>query len=243
MATDASSSPSLQPPRFIDIGANLTDGVFQGCYHGKQYHEPDLREVLQRGWDAGVDRIMITAGTLPEAREALELAEKMDGDGGGGAGAGDRRRLFTTVGVHPTHCGEFEASGDAEGYLAELVALATRGSYKNKNGGEEGGSGGSGGGGGEGRVVAVGECGLDYDRLQFCPRETQMEWFERQFEISEATGLPMFLHMRAAAEDFTAILVRNRRRFTAGVVHSFTGTAEEAEALIAVVGAVQVDFN
>ena len=40
--------------------------------------------MLQRGWDAGVERVMITAGMLPEAREALELAEKMDADKGRG---------------------------------------------------------------------------------------------------------------------------------------------------------------
>ena len=143
--------------------------------------------------------------------------------------------------------GEFEASGDPEGYLAELKDIATRGSYKNaisrRDDENDGGGADGGAGAGEGgRVVAVGECGLDYDRLQFCPRETQMEWFERQFEISEATGLPMFLHMRAAAEDFTEILLRNRHRFTAGVVHSFTGTAEEAEALLAVDG-VYIGIN
>ena len=243
-ATMASATDAT--PRFIDIGANLTDGMFQGSYHGKQYHEPDLAQVLQRGWDAGVERVMITAGMLPEAKEALELAEKMDvGAKGGEPGEGEeRRRLFTTVGVHPTRCGEFEASGDPEGYLTELKEIASAGSYIKNNHVEveanttfnnanktPGGS-----GSGSGRVVAVGECGLDYDRLQFCPRETQMEWFERQFEIAETTGLPMFLHMRAAAEDFTEILTRNRHRFTAGVVHSFTGTADEAEALLAVDG-------
>jgi|AntAceMinimDraft_12_1070368.scaffolds.fasta_scaffold165916_1 hypothetical protein len=47
----APASPTLpSPPRLIDIGANLLDGMFQGYYHGKQYHQPDLGEVLQRGW-------------------------------------------------------------------------------------------------------------------------------------------------------------------------------------------------
>ena len=51
MATDTSGS-SQQPrqqPRFIDIGANLTDGMFQGAYHGKQYHDPDLSQVRDGG--------------------------------------------------------------------------------------------------------------------------------------------------------------------------------------------------
>lgn len=36
-----------------DIGANLTDGMFQGQYMGKQYHSPDLPRVLERAWSAG----------------------------------------------------------------------------------------------------------------------------------------------------------------------------------------------
>lgn len=36
-----------------DIGANLTDSMFQGEYHGKSYHAPDLDAVLQRAWAAG----------------------------------------------------------------------------------------------------------------------------------------------------------------------------------------------
>ena len=239
-------------PRFIDIGANLTDGMFQGMYHGKRYHEPDLDVVLKRGWDAGLERVMVTAGTLDEAREALALAEAMDGGGGDdrdddtchgtseeGGGEGrtpgverERRRLFTTVGVHPTRCGEFEASGDAEKYLADLKAVAMDNMMMRR---------GTGGGRG-GRVVAIGECGLDYDRTQFCDRTTQLRWFERQFELSEATGLPMFLHMRAAAEDFTDVVLRNRHRFSAAVVHSFTGTAEEADALLAIEG-VYIGIN
>lgn len=61
-------------PKLIDIGANLTDTMYQGVYGGKQYHPPDLDAVLHRAWDAGVERIIITAGNLEDAQRALELA-------------------------------------------------------------------------------------------------------------------------------------------------------------------------
>lgn len=60
--------------------------------------------------------------------------------------------LFTTVGCHPTRCNEFEASGNAETYLDQLRELARANTQK---------------------VVAIGECGLDYDRLQFCDADVQ----------------------------------------------------------------------
>ena len=60
---------------FIDIGANLLDPMYSGCYHGgERKHDPDLHAVLDRAWSAGVDKIIITAGNLEEARAALALA-------------------------------------------------------------------------------------------------------------------------------------------------------------------------
>ncbi|KAL0926477.1 hypothetical protein M5K25_002712 [Dendrobium thyrsiflorum] len=122
-------------------------------------------------------------------------------------------RLFCTVGVHPTRCKEFEKSGDPDKYFQELVSLAKEGVAK-------------------GKVVAVGECGLDYDRLHFCPSEIQKKYFAKQFELAETLKLPMFLHMRAAPDDFCNILEQNIHRFTGGVVHSFTGSAEDRDRLL-----------
>ncbi|XP_027350823.1 putative deoxyribonuclease TATDN1 isoform X1 [Abrus precatorius] len=122
-------------------------------------------------------------------------------------------RLFCTVGVHPTRCKEFEESGDPEKHFQALLTLAKEGIQK-------------------GKVVAIGECGLDYDRLHFCPAEIQKKYFEKQFELAYITKLPMFLHMRAAAADFCEIVEKNKDRFTAGVTHSFTGSMDDSIKLL-----------
>lgn len=61
--------------------------------------------------------------------------------------------LFSTAGCHPTRCLEFEAEGETpENYLDKLRNLIKSNI---------------------GKIVAVGECGLDYDRVQFCPIDVQ----------------------------------------------------------------------
>jgi TatD DNase family protein len=72
-------------------------------------------------------------------------------------------------------------------------------------------------------VVAVGECGLDYNR-NFSPPEVQRRWFVAQLELAAELGLPVFLHERDAGDDFTAIVGEHREALTGGgVVHCFTG--------------------
>ena len=71
-------------------------------------------------------------------------------------------------------------------------------------------------------AVAVGECGLDYNR-DFSPREIQRRAFEAQLEIASQVKKPVYLHERDAHDDFAAILERWRSKISGGVVHCFTG--------------------
>jgi TatD DNase family protein len=60
-----------------------------------------------------------------------------------------------------------------------------------------------------------------------------MAVFPPHFELAERTGLPMYLHSRSTGGDFNRIIRENRHRFSGGVVHSFTGTAEELQEILA----------
>lgn len=60
----------------------------------------------------------------------------------------------------------------------------------------------------------------------------QKKYFVLQLDLAEELGLPLFLHSRAAAKDFEAILFPRLPRLNGGLVHSFTGTMEEMKRIL-----------
>lgn len=84
-----------------------------------------------------------------------------------------------------------------------------------------------------GYAAAFGEFGLDYDRLFLSPKDQQLKYFEAQLEVAVQVQLPLFLHSRAAGEDFERLLAPRLPKLPkGGLVHSFTGTVEEMQHLI-----------
>lgn len=92
------------------------------------------------------------------------------------------------------------------------------------------------------RCVAVGETGLDY-HYDHAPRDAQRRSFLRHAEVAGATGLPLVVHSREAAED-TAAVIRECAGAATGVLHCFTGppalmeTALDAGWLVSFTGTV-----
>jgi len=78
-------------------------------------------------------------------------------------------------------------------------------------------------------VVAIGECGLDFNR-NYSPHPDQEKWFVAQAELALELGKPLFLHSRDAHPRFSDIL-RNLKIRNA-VAHCFTGEREELKAYL-----------
>lgn len=75
-------------------------------------------------------------------------------------------------------------------------------------------------------VLAVGECGLDFNR-NFSTADEQMLAFEKQIDLAIKYQKPLFMHQRDAHEAFMSCLKKKRHQISKGVVHCFTGTEQE----------------
>ena len=114
--------------------------------------------------------------------------------------------FWASAGVHP------DTEGLREPTVADLVALASRP-----------------------RVVAIGETGLDYYRLNGRSVE-EMAWQRDRFRVhiraALESSLPLVIHTRSAAADTLAILREEGGAAAGGVFHCFTETADVARAAL-----------
>jgi TatD DNase family protein len=117
--------------------------------------------------------------------------------------------LDAAVGVHPHDAAKVDDAG-----WAEIVALAA-----------------------DPRVVAIGETGLDYDRV-FSPIAAQLANLRRNLRLAADTGRPVILHCRSAAgarDAQDALLVEVRAlggQVPQVIIHSFSGPVDYAAAML-----------
>ncbi|MGH9301651.1 MAG: TatD family hydrolase, partial [Acidimicrobiales bacterium] len=175
--------------------------------------ESDVAGVLAQAAEADVVRMVCIGTDLDQSRRALALALASSAEAnpvGSGSGLGRRSegeapapgpvRVWASVGLHPHRAGDD---------LAPLVRYLQDLSEPDRR-----------------RVVAIGECGLDY-HYEFSPRPAQREAFARQVALAREHGLALVIHTREAWDDTFAVLesegVPERTVF-----HCFTGGTEEA---------------
>ncbi|WP_341666664.1 TatD family hydrolase [Alcaligenes sp. SDU_A2] len=111
--------------------------------------------------------------------------------------------LFASVGVHPDYPDVLEPS------VQDLLDRAV-----------------------DPKVVAIGETGLDYFRLQE-PLDWQRERFRIHIRASRQSGLPLIIHTRSASKDTLDIMAQEHAEHAGGVMHCFTESWDVAQAAMA----------
>lgn len=175
-------------------------------------YEKDMREVIDRS--LGENIWMVNVGTQRDTSEsAIKVSEEYD------------EGVYATVGLHPIHTSESYHDEKELGGGEAAKAFTSRGEAFDKDAYIKLAS--------HEKVVAIGECGLDYYRLDEGTKEKQAEIFVEQIEVAKEVGKPLMIHCRNAFPDLIEILKDNKDKLKekAGITHFFTGSAEDAKEL------------
>lgn len=180
------------------------------------FYTEDREDVLRRAYDAGVTTILaIGIGEGPATmHQALEIATTTSGPG--------LPTVYASAGIHPQ-----EAASATPDALEKLAGLASRE-----------------------RCVAIGEIGLDYYHFDNPDIDIQKEAFVAQMKLAARLRKPIVIHCRTgelatpqakakfgAAEAWEDLLDLIGEHWTptglGGIMHCFSGTAEQAERSLA----------
>ena len=160
-------------------------------------YDADREETIQRAKEAGV--AMNVVGTqLDTSASAVALADKYE-------------HVYATIGLHPIHTsksyhdekelGEGGKEFTSRGEVFDMAAYEELGKSP--------------------RVIAVGECGLDYYRCDESTKALQSKVFIEQIELANTLGKPLMLHIRNAYDDALEILKTHAK--VKGDTHFFAG--------------------
>ena len=185
-------------PKFIDIHSHVQFAAY----------DEDRAAVVERALESGT--WMINVGTQRDtSQNAITLAESYP------------EGVYATVGLHPIHTDKSyhdtkelggEGSPPVGGFVSRGEQFDTANYEKLAR---------------HPKVVAIGECGLDYYRLSEESAAKQKEAFIQQIELANTVGKPLMLHIRNAYADAYEIVKAHAN--VPGDVHFFAGTWEEGK--------------
>jgi TatD DNase family protein len=175
----------------------------------------DYKEVIERAGEAGVG--MVNVGTQKDtSHRAVELAREYD-------------NLYAVLGLHPIHTSRSYHDSEELGNSPEAKGFTSRGEvfdyeYYKKLAADP-------------KVVAIGECGLDYFRIEGDEEEAkskQKQAFIKQIELAYDVKKPLMIHCRNAFRDLVEILNAKCQILNSppGIIHFFSGTKEDAKQLL-----------
>lgn len=160
--------------------------------------------VIRRAEEAGLEAIITIGSDFESNLTNIAIAEKYD-------------MVYASVGLHPHDAKDF-----TDEILNQLKAWANASRLTPSpphppliKGGQRGG-----------KIVAIGETGLDY-YYDHSPRDNQREVFRKHLELAGNTKLPAVIHSRDAKEDTLEIL--GESGIAKGVLHCFSGDRDMAE--------------
>jgi TatD DNase family protein len=171
-------------------------------------YDADRKDAIKRAQEAGV--AMITVGTqIDTSRKAVELAETHE-------------NMWAAIGLHPIHTSK--SHHDEQELGEDNKEFTSRGEVVNIDAYRELAK--------HPKVVAIGECGLDYYRLDSDSIAKQRVAFESMIDIANEANKPLMLHLRNGSDRSAyndAFEIIKSRAKVKGDLHFFAGSIEEAK--------------
>ena len=138
--------------------------------------DEDRDKVIQRARDAGIEAVITVGSDMKGCQGAVSLAAKYD-------------FVYAAVGIHP-----HDAKDWTEEIYKQIRTWASPTHPPLSKRGQRGG-----------KVVAIGETGLDY-HYDNSPRDIQKEVFKKHLLLAKELDLPVIIHSREAKKDTLEIL-------------------------------------